>query len=511
LEVQLEDGTWEPKFCVLSNHQLVLEAAWGDVGSAASPSETIALCNVTGINPGGSSSDAAYTFTIHTAAEVALPSGNTGVVERAYLLHAAHRKGQAGWMLAILFAQHRINEMFFGRLTFGGGSGVSMAGAGGEEGSGGGGSGSGSSGSGVFAGEPDCGASTSTNTTSTTHSRNLSASGYSDDEFDDYEGAGGDAYKEAAATAILRASPPPISGSRSNSVDSEALVGGGGGAAATAAAAAAADIDTMERVPSPTVSSSVVREGKLAVYDSTTSVASLAPVSRCFRLKSDALEEYPDWLCSTPTRTIKLQDVTGIVPPVTNPASRWSAAAAAAAAAGEGLAGVPVSAAELEKPVAFVLQTEFPTRSVELQAADESDVVGWMVALTSAQLRLHDEQLYRKRATEQLVSGCVKGRELIAGKGKKRYVRYLIELVTTKGAIAMVLRYSELRVLFRSLRAKFGAEQSFPFPKKRFIGDQFSEEFLNARQTVLNDFVMAIVRDAPDLELVRRFFFDRHL
>ena len=70
-------------------------------------------------------------------------------------------------------------------------------------------------------------------------------------------------------------------------------------------------------------------------------------------------------------------------------------------------------------------------------------------------------------------------------------------------------RYSEFRDLWEQISKAFPREK-FKFPKKRFMGSNFDQEFLKSRQQGLHDFIQRVLSD-PQLrqhQLIIKFFFD---
>jgi hypothetical protein len=129
------------------------------------------------------------------------------------------------------------------------------------------------------------------------------------------------------------------------------------------------------------------------------------------------------------------------------------------------------------------------------------------------EVRARKTSTLTRRLDERLVGGSVTGREVVNSTHEKRFTRFLIELSTNRGSCTLLLRYSELRKLHESLHAKF-ADEPFGFPgKKKLLGNNFNSDFLKERTRKLDEFVKKVTGTRPfcDLELVRRFFFDRKL
>jgi len=107
-----------------------------------------------------------------------------------------------------------------------------------------------------------------------------------------------------------------------------------------------------------------------------------------------------------------------------------------------------------------------------------------------------------------MASASIVARETIK-EDKLRFTLFNIELTTKKGKISVARRYSEFRDLYELLCKEF-ARQQFKFPKKRVLGSNFQQDFLQARQKGLHEFIQRI-QSSPEVmrcQHVRTFFFD---
>lgn len=94
-------------------------------------------------------------------------------------------------------------------------------------------------------------------------------------------------------------------------------------------------------------------------------------------------------------------------------------------------------------------------------------------------------------------------------KEDKRFTIFNISINTKNGKFTVFRRYSEFRDLYDGLTKAFPKDK-FKFPKKRLMGNNFDEEFLQGRKKGLDEFIQKVlsVEAAVDTELVVNFFFD---
>lgn len=109
-------------------------------------------------------------------------------------------------------------------------------------------------------------------------------------------------------------------------------------------------------------------------------------------------------------------------------------------------------------------------------------------------------------APAQLTGASIVAHETI--REDKRFTLYKTEFSSTGETCVVYRRYSEFRDLYESLSKAFPREK-FKFPKKRFMGSNFDQDFLKGRQKGLHEFIQKVLGD-PKLarhQLVLDFFF----
>lgn len=107
----------------------------------------------------------------------------------------------------------------------------------------------------------------------------------------------------------------------------------------------------------------------------------------------------------------------------------------------------------------------------------------------------------------ELSGASVSAHETVKDKG--RFTLFKTEFAGRGGQNCVVYRrYSEFRTLYEALQKAFPREK-FKFPKKRFVGSNFDQDFLRSRQLGLHEFIQKLLED-PKLSssaVVMDFFF----